>query len=67
MATRSSNKLVVPEAKQGLNKLKMEVANGMGMSDYESVDKGNLTARENGNVGGEMTKRMVEAYENSLK
>ncbi|ACO87237.1 alpha/beta-type small acid-soluble spore protein [Clostridium botulinum] len=67
MANRSSNKLVVPEAKQGLNNLKMEVANEVGLSNYDSIDKGNLTARQNGYVGGNMTKKMVEAYENGLK
>ncbi|AUM96825.1 TPA: alpha/beta-type small acid-soluble spore protein [Clostridium botulinum] len=67
MANRSSNQLVVPEAKQGLKNLKMEVANEVGLSNYDTVDKGNLTARQNGYVGGNMTKKMVEAYENSLK
>ena len=67
MANRSSNQLVVPEAKQGLKNLKMEVANQVGLSNYDTVDKGNLTARQNGYVGGNMTKKMVEAYENSLK
>ncbi|ABS39510.1 MULTISPECIES: alpha/beta-type small acid-soluble spore protein [Clostridium] len=67
MANRSSNQLVVPEAKQGLKNLKMEVANEVGLSNYDSIDKGNLTARQNGYVGGNMTKKMVEAYENSLK
>ncbi len=45
----------------------MEVANEVGLSNYDSIDKGNLTARQNGYVGGNMTKKMVEAYENSLK
>ncbi|APH15870.1 alpha/beta-type small acid-soluble spore protein [Clostridium botulinum] len=67
MANRSSNQLVVPEAKQGLKNLKMEVANEVGLSNYDTVDKGNLTARQNGYVGGNMTKKMVEAYENGLK
>jgi len=67
MANRSSNQLVVPEAKQGLKNLKIEVANEVGLSNYDTVDKGNLTARQNGYVGGGMTKKMVEAYENSLK
>ncbi|KAJ51867.1 putative HNH restriction endonuclease [Clostridium tetanomorphum] len=62
----SSNKLIVPEAKQGLNTFKMEVANGLGLSNYQNTDKGNLTSRQNGSVGGEMVKRMVEAYERNL-
>ncbi|MBU5592198.1 alpha/beta-type small acid-soluble spore protein [Clostridium sp. MSJ-4] len=63
----SSNRLVVPEAKQGLNKFKMEIANELGLTNYEQTDKGNLTSRQNGSVGGEMVKRMVEAYEHNLK
>ena len=61
-----SNKVVVPQAKQGLNKFKLEIASEIGLSNYESVDKGNLTSRQNGSVGGEMTKKMVEAYEKGL-
>ncbi len=61
------NKNLVPEAKAGLNRLKNEVASEVGISNYESVDKGNLTSKENGSVGGEMVKRMVEQYENQLK
>ena len=62
-----SNRTLVPEAKAGLNKLKNEVATEVGLSNYESADKGNLTSRQNGSVGGEMVKRMVEQYENSIK
>ncbi|WP_050606769.1 alpha/beta-type small acid-soluble spore protein [Clostridium niameyense] len=62
----NSNKLVVPEAKKRLEQLKMESANELGLTNYETVDKGNLTARQNGYVGGTMTKKMVEAYEKGL-
>ncbi|WP_291648439.1 alpha/beta-type small acid-soluble spore protein [Clostridium sp.] len=62
-----SNRTLVPEAKAGLNRLKNEVATEVGLSNYESADKGNLTSRQNGSVGGEMVKRMVEQYENQIK
>lgn len=62
-----SNKTLVPEAKQGLNQFKLEIADEIGISNYASIDKGELTSRENGSVGGEMVKRMVEDYENRLK
>ena len=62
----SRNTNVVPQAKQGLNKFKLEIASEIGLSNYDSVDKGNLTSRQNGSVGGEMTKKMVEAYEKGL-
>ena len=62
-----SNRTLVPEAKAGLNKLKNEVATEVGLSNYESADKGNLTSRQNGSVGGEMVRRMVEQYESNIK
>ncbi|KOR24609.1 small, acid-soluble spore protein, alpha/beta type [Clostridium sp. FAM 1755] len=65
-SNNNSNNLVVPEAKQGLNQLKMEVANEVGITNYDSMDKGNLTSRQNGYVGGNMVKKMVEAYERNL-
>lgn len=61
-----SNKKVVPEAKKALNQMKLEIANELGLSNYESVDKGNLTARQNGSVGGYMTKRLVEMAQNQM-
>ena len=51
----NSNRTVVPEAKAALNQMKLEIANEIGLSNYENIDKGNLTARENGYVGGYMT------------
>ncbi|WP_235657329.1 small, acid-soluble spore protein, alpha/beta type, partial [Clostridioides difficile] len=48
----NSNRTVVPEAKAALNQMKLEIANEIGLSNYENIDKGNLTARENGYVGG---------------
>lgn len=59
-----SNKSLVPEAKQGLNTFKNEVAREIGVpfSDYN----GNLSSRQCGSVGGEMVKKMVEQYESSL-
>lgn len=63
----SSNRILVPEARKGLNQFKAEVASELGLANYEAMDKGNLTSRENGYVGGTMVKRMVEAYQNGLK
>lgn len=60
------NQVVVPEAKHGLDQFKYEIASEIGMSNYNTMDKGNLTSRENGYVGGYMVKRMVEAYERNL-
>lgn len=61
------NQVLLPEAKHGLDRFKMEVAGEVGLTNYESVDKGNLTSRQNGTVGGNMVRRMVESYEQNLK
>ncbi|EKQ57929.1 small, acid-soluble spore protein, alpha/beta type [Clostridium sp. Maddingley MBC34-26] len=61
------NRTLVPEAKQGLNRLKTEVASEIGLQDYESQDKGNLSSRQNGSVGGFMVKHMIESYEEGLR
>ena len=53
-------------AKPALNNLKTEVANELGLSNYDQADKGNLTARQNGYVGGYMTKKLVEMAERQL-
>ena len=59
------SKSLVPEAKKGLSKFKNEVARELGVpfSDYN----GDLSSRQCGSVGGEMVKRMVEAYESQIK
>ena len=62
----STNKKAVPEAKAALNKMKLEIASELGMSNYDTVDKGNLTARQNGYVGGYMTKKLVEMAERQM-
>lgn len=53
------------EAKQALSNMKLEIANEVGV-DYNQADKGNLTSRQNGKVGGYMTKRLVEMAEQQL-
>ena len=62
----SNNRQVVPEAKAALNQMKLEIANELGMANYEAVDKGNLTARQNGYVGGYMTKKLVKMAEKQM-
>ena len=64
-------KLLVQEvmnvsAKPALKSLKTEVANELGLANYEQADKGNLTARQNGYVGGYMTKKLVEMAEQQM-
>jgi hypothetical protein len=64
MASRS-NRVLVPQAKAGLDKFKMEAAREVGVTLKEGYN-GDLTSREAGSVGGQMVKRMVESYERNL-
>ncbi|WP_139906122.1 alpha/beta-type small acid-soluble spore protein [Clostridium thermarum] len=66
MARNNNNRVLVPQARQGLDRFKAEVASEIGLANYEATDKGNLTSRQNGYVGGTMVKKMVEAYEKGL-
>ena len=66
MSNNNNNKTAVPQAKQALNQMKLEIANELGMANYQQMDKGNLTARENGYVGGYMTKKLVELAEQQM-
>lgn len=52
--------------KPALKNLKTEIASELGMANYDSIDKGNLTARQNGYVGGYMTKKLVDMAEQQL-
>ena len=61
-----SNKKALPAARAALNQMKLEIANEIGLANYDTVDKGNLTARENGYVGGYMTKKLVEMAEQQM-
>ncbi len=61
----SRNRVLVPQAKAGLNKFKMEAAKEVGVNLTDGYN-GDLTSRENGSVGGQMVKKMVEDYEKNL-
>ena len=62
----SKNKVVVPEAKAALDQFKMQAASEVGVN-LKSGYNGDLTSRQAGSVGGQMVKKMIESYENSLK
>ena len=59
------NRVLVPQAKAGLDKFKMEAANEVGVNLSQGYN-GDLTSRQNGSVGGQMVKKMVESYEKNL-
>ncbi|KJS18988.1 MAG: spore protein [Clostridiaceae bacterium BRH_c20a] len=49
-----------------MDQFKYEVASELGMTNYQTVDKGQLTSRENGYVGGYMTRKLVQFAEQQL-
>ena len=57
---------VVPDAKEALNRFKMEAANEVGVNLKQGYN-GDLTAKQAGSIGGQMVKKMIESYENSIK
>ena len=65
MSSKNSNKLNVPEARAAMDKFKMEAASEVGV-DLKEGYNGHLTSREAGSVGGQMVKKMIEAYERNL-
>ncbi len=65
MASRSSNRAEVPEAKEALDRFKMEVAQELGVPLSNGYN-GNLTSAQNGSVGGYMVKKMIEAQERQM-
>ena len=58
MSSKNNNKLNVPEAREAMDKFKMEAASEVGVNLKEGYN-GDLTSREAGSVGGQMVKKMM--------
>ena len=56
----------VPQAKEAMNRFKMEVANEIGVNLNDGYN-GDLTSREAGSIGGEMVRQMIKKQEESMK
>ena len=63
---KNTNQINIPEAREAMDKFKMEAANEVGVNLKQGYN-GHLTSREAGSVGGQMVKKMIEAYERSLQ
>ena len=61
-----SNSSMVPEAKEAMNRFKMESASEVGANLKQGYN-GDLTSRQAGSIGGQMVKKMIESYEKSMK
>ena len=62
----ASNKHVVPEARDALDRFKMEAASEVGVNLKQGYN-GDLTSKQAGSVGGQMVKKMIKAYEDGMK
>ena len=64
MSNKNSS-INVPEARDSMDKFKMEAANEVGVNLKPGYN-GDLTSKQAGSVGGQMVKKMIESYEKSL-
>ncbi len=62
---QKTNKIVVPEAKAAMEQFKMQAANEVGVQLNQGYN-GQLTSREAGSIGGQMVRKMIESYENTM-
>ena len=63
---KNTNQINIPEAREAMDKFKMEAANEVGVNLKQGYN-GDLTAKQAGSIGGQMVKKMIEAYENGMK
>ena len=64
--SKNSNNLVNPQAREAMDRFKMEAASQVGVNLKQGYN-GDLTSRQAGSIGGQMVKKMIESYENSIK
>ena len=64
--TKSSNRLVVPGAREAMDQFKMEAANEVGVNLKQGYN-GDLTSKQAGSVGGQMVKKMSPVRTASFK
>ena len=64
--SNSSNNLTNPNARDAMNKFKMEAAGEVGVNLKQGYN-GDLTSKQAGSVGGQMVKKMIQAYENGMQ
>ena len=58
MSNSNSNKIMVPNAREAMNKFKMEAASEVGVNLKQGYN-GDLTSKQAGSVGGQMVKKMI--------
>lgn len=63
--SRGRNSVEVPEAREAMDRFKMEIAAELGVPLTNGYN-GNLTSYQNGSVGGYMVKKMIEEQEKRM-
>ena len=66
MASSKSNNLVNPNAREAMNRFKMEAANEVGVNLKQGYN-GDLTSKQAGSIGGQMVKKMIQSYESNMR
>ena len=59
--SNSNNRVIVPAARAALDQFKMEAANEVGVNLKQGYN-GDLTSKQAGSIGGQMVKKMIDAY-----
>jgi len=62
----SNRKTMVPQAREALDRFKMEAAGEVGVNLKQGYN-GDLTAKQAGSVGGQMVKKLIQQAENNMK
>ena len=65
MANNNSNRKLVPEAMNALDKFKYEVASEVGVTLKDGYN-GDISARDAGRIGGNMVRKMIQQVENNM-
>ena len=64
--SKKSNRINIPEAREAMDKFKMEAASEVGVTLKQGYN-GDLTSKQAGSVGGQMVKKMIQAYESGMQ
>ena len=63
---KNNNQINIPQAREAMDRFKMQAASEVGVNLTNGYN-GHLTSREAGSVGGQMVKKMIEAYEQGMQ
>ncbi len=66
MSSKNNNQIMNPKAREAMDRFKMEAANEVGVNLKQGYN-GDLTSKQAGSVGGQMVKKMIQAYENGMQ